>query len=194
MYFFEEAALRLKQQLKVTEDKQVAESLGMTGNAWTMRKRRNTFPEKELRALAQQRPDLEIDVDYVLTGEQPVAAKPAWLRLKAQLGVDDDGEVAQWLGMDVAAVNTFTRRGVFPVQQFKAACSRNPGAVDPDYVMSGVGMAALEIMDAAKAGTPLVKLSGEELQLLQQYRSCKTEDDEVIRHQAAFLASRKTGA
>ena len=68
MYFFEEAALRLKQQLKVTEDKQVAESLGMTGNAWTMRKRRNSFPEKELRALAQQRPELGIDVEYVLTG------------------------------------------------------------------------------------------------------------------------------
>lgn len=68
MDFFDEAALRLKQQLKVTEDKQAAEMLGMTGNAWTMRKRRRTFPEKELRALAQQRPELGIDVDYVVTG------------------------------------------------------------------------------------------------------------------------------
>ena len=68
MNFFDEAALRLKQQLKVTENKQVAEALGMTGNAWTMRKRRDAFPEMELRALAQQRPELGIDVDYVLTG------------------------------------------------------------------------------------------------------------------------------
>lgn len=68
MNFFDEAALRLKQQLKVTENKQVAEALGMTGNAWTMRKRRDAFPEMELRALAQQRPELGIDVEYVLTG------------------------------------------------------------------------------------------------------------------------------
>lgn len=68
MIFFEEATLRLKQQLKVTDDKQVAEALGLTGNAWTMRKRRDAFPEKELRALAQQRPDLGVDVEYVLTG------------------------------------------------------------------------------------------------------------------------------
>lgn len=68
MNFFDEAALRLKQQLKVTENKQVAEALGMTGNAWTMRKRRDAFPETELRALAQQRPELGIDVEYVLTG------------------------------------------------------------------------------------------------------------------------------
>lgn len=68
MNFFDEASLRLKQQLKVTEDKQVAEALGMTGNAWTMRKRRGSFPEKELRALAQQRPELGLDVEYVLTG------------------------------------------------------------------------------------------------------------------------------
>lgn len=68
MKFFDEATLRLKQQLKVTESKQVAEALGMTGNAWTMRKRRGAFPEVEVRALAQQRPELEIDVEYVLTG------------------------------------------------------------------------------------------------------------------------------
>ena len=70
MNFFDEATLRLKQQLKVTEDKQAAEALGLTGNAWTMRKRRSAFPEKELRALAQQRPELGLDVDYVLTGGQ----------------------------------------------------------------------------------------------------------------------------
>lgn len=71
MDFFDEAALRLKQQLKFTEDKQVAEMLGMTGNAWTMRKRRRSFPEVELYALAAKRPDLKINVEYVLTGRTP---------------------------------------------------------------------------------------------------------------------------
>lgn len=69
MDFFDEAALRLKQQLKITEDKAVAEFLGFKPSAWVNRKKRNSFPDKELYALAAQRPDLEIDVQYVLTGK-----------------------------------------------------------------------------------------------------------------------------
>lgn len=68
MNFFEEAALRLKQQLKVTEDRQAAELLGMTGNAWTLRKRRENFPTKEVFALAAQRPELGLDPDWIVTG------------------------------------------------------------------------------------------------------------------------------
>ena len=66
---FEEAALRLKQQLGVSQDKEVASHLGLSPRAWAGRKQSNSFPEKELRALAQQRPDLGLDVEYVLTGE-----------------------------------------------------------------------------------------------------------------------------
>ena len=79
MNFFDEASLRLKQVLKVTEDQQLAAALGLAANAWAMRKKRGSFPEKELRALAQQRPDLKIDVDYVLAG---VEARPDLLGVK----------------------------------------------------------------------------------------------------------------
>ena len=68
MNFFDEATLRLKQQLKVTEDKAVAEAFGMTGKAWTARKRRGSFPDKELLALITKRPDLGLDYDYITTG------------------------------------------------------------------------------------------------------------------------------
>ena len=68
MNFFEEATLRLKQQLRATQDKEIAAALGLSAQSWAGRKKRNSFPEKELRALAQQRPELGIDVDYVLTG------------------------------------------------------------------------------------------------------------------------------
>lgn len=68
MDFFEEAALRLKQQLKVKEDKEVAAFLGISASALNMRKKRGNFPEKELYALAAKRPDLNLDVHYVLTG------------------------------------------------------------------------------------------------------------------------------
>lgn len=68
MNFFEEATLRLKQQLQKTQDKEIAAMLGLSPRAWAGRKQSGSFPEKELRALAQQRPELGIDVDYVLTG------------------------------------------------------------------------------------------------------------------------------
>lgn len=70
MNFFEQAALRLKQELNVPNDKQAAELLGMSPRAWSGRKKTGSFPEKELRALAQQRPELGLDVDYILTGQR----------------------------------------------------------------------------------------------------------------------------
>ena len=82
MNFFEEATLRLKQQLKVTEDNEVAELLGLKPTAWAMRKKRQSFPEKELYALAVKRPELNLDVDYVLTG----IAREAHARLDAESG------------------------------------------------------------------------------------------------------------
>lgn len=59
---------RLKTTLGFTKDKEVCEVLGLKETAFSVRKKRNSFPEKELRALVQQRPDLGIDVSYVLTG------------------------------------------------------------------------------------------------------------------------------
>ena len=114
MDFFDEAALRLKQQLRVTEDKQAAEALGMTGNAWTMRKRRNSFPTKELRALAQQRPELGIDVEYVLTGgtlstHQRQAQRAAAAHVQALPGSPEDRQLfvdlLEQSGMEMAADN-----------------------------------------------------------------------------------------
>ena len=68
MDFFEEAALRLKQQLKVKDDKEVAAALGMSASALNMRKKRGNFPIKEVFALAAQRPELGLDPDWIVTG------------------------------------------------------------------------------------------------------------------------------
>ncbi|NMG48976.1 hypothetical protein GO613_12780 [Azoarcus communis] len=59
---------RLRTALAVREDQEVASMLGMTKAALSARKARGSFPEKELRALAQRRPDLSIDVEHVLSG------------------------------------------------------------------------------------------------------------------------------
>lgn len=68
MDFFSDSLSRLKHELRVSKDGEVAVALGMTKTAFSERKKRGSFPEKELRALAAEKP--EIDVHYVLTGER----------------------------------------------------------------------------------------------------------------------------
>lgn len=84
MNFFEEATLRLKQQLQKTQDKEIAAMLGLSPRAWAGRKQSGSFPEKELRALAQQRPELGIDVEYVLTGASLTGRQQQLLDAAAQ--------------------------------------------------------------------------------------------------------------
>jgi hypothetical protein len=66
---FDAQLLRLKQVLGITEDQQVAAALGMTKAGFSARKARESFPQRELFALAETRPELALDVAYVLTGE-----------------------------------------------------------------------------------------------------------------------------
>lgn len=66
--FDRERLQRLREALHVSKDKELAEALGLGEKAFNARKARNSFPVKELYALAAKRPDLKIDVAYVLTG------------------------------------------------------------------------------------------------------------------------------
>ena len=66
---FDQQLMRLKSLLGVTGDQDVAALLDMSKAAFSDRKKRDSFPEEKLRALAQRRPDLPIDVEYVLKGE-----------------------------------------------------------------------------------------------------------------------------
>lgn len=67
---FESQLLRLKQTVGITADQDVAALLGMSKAAFSDRKKREAFPDDKLGALAAKRPDLRIDVAYVLTGER----------------------------------------------------------------------------------------------------------------------------
>lgn len=65
---FDRQLLRLKEALGKTDDQDVASALGMTKAAFSARKTRGVFPEDKLAALAIQRPELGLDVGYVMTG------------------------------------------------------------------------------------------------------------------------------
>ena len=65
---FKEKLLRLKNELHLEDDKDIAEVLGLNVKAFSARKARGSFPEKELFALKAKRPDLDLDTDYILLG------------------------------------------------------------------------------------------------------------------------------
>lgn len=68
MNSFQEKLLRLKNELKISTDKDIAATLYMKPTAFAERKKTNSFPEKELFALKAKRPDLNLDIDYILLG------------------------------------------------------------------------------------------------------------------------------
>lgn len=65
---FLDIANRLKAALSIPTNKELANILGLSETAFSERKKRNSFPVKELEALAGKRPDLNLDIDYILTG------------------------------------------------------------------------------------------------------------------------------
>lgn len=68
MRAFDHQLLRLKQALRVTEDQEVADALGMTKAAFSARKTRGVFPDDKLYALATKKPAARLDTKYILTG------------------------------------------------------------------------------------------------------------------------------
>jgi hypothetical protein len=68
IFEIERAVLRFKEMANVKTDKDVAGLLALDVSAFNKRKKRNSFPERELLALADKRPDLRLDVPYILTG------------------------------------------------------------------------------------------------------------------------------
>ena len=178
MNFFEEAALRLKQQLKVTEDKAVAQALGITSNAWTMRKRRGSFPETELYALAAKRPDLNLDVGYVMTG-----------KTKQQLAAAMRADFGPWLKRrrgdtspkDFAAQLGLTEEDLHALESQK----RNPSSIELQRVVACMGADGLGEGDQH---TTTLELDGLEKVLVQNYRNSSPEAQEALRILAAFHA------
>ena len=67
---FDVILFRLKEAVRIRTDKGIAELLGLSPTAFNERKKRGYFPEDKLLAAMIKRPDLKIDLDYVLTGRR----------------------------------------------------------------------------------------------------------------------------
>lgn len=65
---FSEKLTRLKFALRVSKDSDVAEALDMKRPAFSERKKKDSFPDKEVFALAARRPELELEPQWIITG------------------------------------------------------------------------------------------------------------------------------
>lgn len=66
----ERVLLRLKERLGVASDKALADLLGMGEKALNARKKRGASMRDKVLSLAADHPEIQLDVDYILTGEE----------------------------------------------------------------------------------------------------------------------------
>ena len=67
---FTDIVNRLKTELSVTMDKDVAEFLGMSKSAFAERKRRGAFPKEALMLADLKHSELKLNVEYILNGKR----------------------------------------------------------------------------------------------------------------------------
>lgn len=93
MQSFENSLERLKHELRVTKDSEVAARLGLSKTAFSDRKKRGSFPEREVVRLSAQNPELDLDVTYILTGERAsaIARKQLSELAKTVLSMEPEG-------------------------------------------------------------------------------------------------------
>lgn len=161
MDFFSYPLTRLKHALRVSKDQEVAEALGLSKTAFSERKKRGAFPDENLRVLAAKRPELGIDVDYVLTGIRHNKDE-AMQRLKLQLQVEDDEQVAELLGLSASALADSPH---IPIKAVFALAAKRPDlGLDPDLIVTGTSR------KMETAGTLEVKITAHEMALIDRYR------------------------
>lgn len=77
---------RAKEVLNVRFDKDLANILGMPTTTFNTKKKAFDFPDVELYALCSKRPELNIDMDYILTG----ISSSSYERSIADAGINSD--------------------------------------------------------------------------------------------------------
>ncbi|ATE60148.1 helix-turn-helix domain-containing protein [Thauera sinica] len=152
---FDAMMARLKHQLRTVQDKDVALLLGLSPPALAGRKKRGLFPEDKLRALAQRRPDLGIDVEWVLTGES-ADARLVMLAGELRWRAENDAERAHEATRGATAARLASARG-----------RKTRADVHPDQPPA----------DDAGHG-----LSVDEQQMIQQFRQCSAEAQAAAAH------------
>lgn len=183
MNSFEAALSRLKHALRVSNDTEVASALGMSKTAFAERKRRGSFPDRQLLALAAARPELGLDANYILHGETVKDAVAGMLknfgpRLKELRGRRSVAAFAKATNIPAEEVGRLERGERPPTRQEALSVQ----LAHPQYSASWVLGGAAPTLDG--------ELDQLEIVLIRNYRASGAEGQDLLRRQAAMLADR----
>lgn len=178
---FLQALNRLKHELRLSKDYEVAAALGLSKTAFAERKKRGAFPHKELIAFAASRP--ELDMNYVLTGvRSPGQSRLAelkrnfGLRLREIRETQGAAQLATILGTTEDELHKMEVGSRVPSrEQFERLVQAFPDK-SPGWLSGGTG----PMLDSP--------LSQVETVLIANYRASSAEGQEAVRRQAAFHA------
>jgi transcriptional regulator with XRE-family HTH domain len=179
---FDEQVARLKRALGVADDQAVAKALGLSKAAFSNRKQRGAFPEDKLFALATRRPELKLDVRYVISGksiaEEVVRRLDAFpARLVELRGELELKAFAKHVGIPQGELAQLEAGRALPTADHIVRLAK----AFPEHSASWI------------AGGPRLKLDDElsdlEVILIRNYRLCSAETRASIRRAAAAGAS-----
>lgn len=182
MNSFEAALSRLKHALRVSNDTEVASALGMNKTAFAERKRRGSFPDRQLLALAAEKPELGLDVSYILNGytAKDTAAemiKNFGPRLKELRGRRSVAAFAKLTGIPDEEVGRLERGERPPTRQEAVGVQKAHPQYSANWVLGG----AAPTLDG--------ELDQLEIILIRNYRAAGAEGQDLLRRQAAMLAA-----
>jgi len=122
--YFSKILERLKWELRVSSDKEVAQLLGMSKTAFSERKRRSAFPVDRLLDLKARRPELDLDEIYILTGvkKDDPNRKNVELAQQVSIGVDrsTEGRLSEILAHGLNEVSECSPGGAYALSRAKA--------------------------------------------------------------------------
>ncbi len=182
MDLFSDLLSRLKHELRTSKDQEIAAALGMSKTAFSERKKRNSFPEKELLALAAARPELGIDTQYVLTGRATRMAFGTAKQIGTRLRNErqrinwSEADMAQHLGCALADYVAL-EQGLRATSTQEVMALREHDELDADMVLGG-----------ASLKRPEWALEKNEAELLTNYRASSDEGRESLLTLSAFTA------
>ncbi len=105
---------RIKQELDLKQDKDVAAFLGLGSGAFSARKTRNSIPDSHLKMAALAHPEMHIDVEYILTGKRSNVENSTNIVDRNELALSDEEQ--KLLAM-FRQLNPEARAAVFGMMQ-----------------------------------------------------------------------------
>lgn len=135
MSSFDKILGRLKSFLAITSDIEVAKLFGLSQQAFASRKKRNSFPEENLKELIQREPWRDIDFQFIMTGELSTFEQIN-RRFKSETGLRSDLDVCEALNISTSDFVNARLNNAYPIESVRCYAKTN-NKISIDYLLSG---------------------------------------------------------